>query len=157
MAVAETFRPAFTQPPGTSLAGIPTKHLKLSTPWLSYGLPYDEACAKHIQETFQASRVYVVVSKSLAASTDRLERLISTIGTQKVVGVRKGITPHTPWSEILEITAECSRTDTDCIVTLGAGSITDACKIVVLVCRVQITVMDKTEELTSLVGTGQQH
>lgn len=133
MAAMETYKPAFTTSPGTNLAGIPTQHLKLTTPYISYGLPYDDACAKYITNTFKASRVYIVASKSLAANTDKLDRLVSSVGDSKVVGVRKGITPHTPWSEILTITAECRRLRVDCIVTLGAGSITDGCKIVVLV------------------------
>ena len=43
----ETYRPAFTDPPGTNLAGIPISSLQLPTPYLSYGLSYDEACVKH--------------------------------------------------------------------------------------------------------------
>lgn len=133
MASNETYRPAFTEPPGTHLAGIPISDLKLPTPYLSYGLPYDEACTKHIEHTFHASRVYVVASKTLATNTDKVDRLVSAMGKDKVVGVRKGITPHTPWSEILQITAECREANADCVVTLGAGSITDGCKLVVLV------------------------
>ncbi|KAK1061625.1 hypothetical protein LTR74_010886 [Friedmanniomyces endolithicus] len=134
MATKETYRPAFTEPPGKNLAGIPISNLRLPTPYISYGLPYDEACAKHIQGTFHASRIYIVASKSLAANTDKVDKLVSAVGEKNVVGVRrKGITPHTPWSEILEISAECRRLKADCVVTLGAGSITDGCKLVVLV------------------------
>lgn len=133
MTAQETYRPAFTEAPGTNLAGIPITDLKLPTPYLSYGLPYDEACARHVSETFKARRVYIVASRSLAANTDKLGRLVSAIGKENVVGIRKGITPHTPWSEILQITAECRAAKTDCVVRVGAGSITDGCKLVVLV------------------------
>jgi hypothetical protein len=129
----ETSRPAFTDPPGTILAGIPISNLKLINPDVSYGLPYYESCAKHIADTFKASKVYIVASKSLCANTDKLDTLIDAIGKDKVVGTRKGITPHTPWSEILQITKECRDAKVDCLVTLGAGSITDGCKLVVLV------------------------
>lgn len=129
----ETFEPAFTDPPGTVLAGIPISDLKLLNPDVSYGLPYDQACSKHIRETFQASRVYIVASKTLSANTDKLDRLVKAIGEDQVVGVKKGITPHTPWSEILQITKECREGNVDCLVTLGAGSVTDGCKLVVLV------------------------
>ncbi|TKA75540.1 hypothetical protein B0A55_03538 [Friedmanniomyces simplex] len=133
MSPQETYRPAFTDPPGTNLAGIPISELKLPNPYISYGIPYDEACAKHLQETFHASRVYIVASRSLASNTDKLDRLVSAIGEEKVVGVRrKGITPHTPWSEVLQISADCRAAKADCVVTLGAGSITDGCKLVVL-------------------------
>lgn len=133
MGSAETYRPAFTDPPGTNLAGIPVTHLELPTPYVSYGLPYHEACAKHVKETFQASRVYIIASGSLARNTDKVDRLIEALGHGHVVGVRKGITPHTPWSEILSITGECRAASVDCVVTLGAGSTTDGAKLVVFV------------------------
>ena len=129
----ETFRPAFTDPPGTILAGIPISNLRLVNPDIAYGLSYYESCAKHISDTFKASKVYIVASRSLCANTDKLDRLVDAIGKDKVVGTRKGITPHTPWSEILQITKECRDAKVDCLVTLGAGSITDGCKLVVLV------------------------
>ena len=129
----ETFQPAFTDPPGTNLAGIPVSNLRLVNPDVSYGLPYYEACRKHIRDTFHASRVYIVVSRSLANNGDYLGRLVDAIGKDNVIGVKKGITPHTPWSEILQITKECREAKADCVVTLGAGSITDGCKLVVFV------------------------
>ncbi|CAK7212838.1 hypothetical protein SBRCBS47491_001600 [Sporothrix bragantina] len=130
----EVFRPAFTEPPGTNLVGIPVSNLTLPSPDLAYGRPYDELCAKHVRDTFHASRVYIVVSKSLAANTDRLDRLVAALTQNdiKVVGIRKGITPHTPWTEILSIAAECREAEADCVVTLGAGSTTDGAKLVVL-------------------------
>jgi alcohol dehydrogenase class IV len=133
MSATETYKPAFDEPPGTNLAGIPIKGLQLPSPYVSYGRPYQESCAKHIRETFHASKVYIIASGSLARNTDKLDRLIDAIGKDNVVGARKGMTPHTPWSEILAITANCRATQADCVVTLGAGSLTDGAKIVVLV------------------------
>ncbi|KAH8880512.1 Dehydroquinate synthase-like protein [Thozetella sp. PMI_491] len=132
MDATETYKPAFDEPPGTNLAGIPITGLVLPSPYMSYGRPYHESCVKHVRETFKASRVYIVVSGSLARNTDKLETLIDALGKETVVGVRKGITPHTPWSEILSITAECRAAKVDCVVTLGAGSTTDGAKLVVL-------------------------
>lgn len=131
--VAEVFQPAFTEPPGTNLVGIPVSNLTLPSPYVAYGRPYDELCAKHVQETFKASRVYIVVSKTLEATTDRLDRLVASLKKNniEVVGLRKGITPHTPWTEILSITEECREAQADCVVTLGAGSTTDGAKLVV--------------------------
>lgn len=129
----ETYKPAFTEPPGTNFAGIPIKGLQLPSPWVSYGRPYDESCAKHIKETYRASRVYIIASGSLAKNTDRVDKLIDAIGKENVVGLRRGFTPHTLWSEVLSITSECREAKADCIVTLGAGSITDGAKLVVLV------------------------
>jgi alcohol dehydrogenase class IV len=129
----ETFRPAFTEPPGTKLAGVPTQNLKLTTPQLTYGLPYDVACAKHITETFHATRVYIIASGTLCRTTDKVDKLIATIGKESVVGLRRGVSPHSPWNEILSIAQDCRDVQADCVVTLGAGSTTDLAKIVVLV------------------------
>lgn len=49
------------------------------------------------------------------------------------MGVRRGIKPHTPWDEVLEIVEEVRVKEVDVIVTLGAGSLTDGAKVVVFV------------------------
>lgn len=133
MTTTEVYRPAFTGPPGTNLAGIPVANLRLASPYVSYGLPYQESCAKHVKETFGASRVYIIASGSLSRNTDKVDKLIDALGKDNVVGVKKGLTPHTPWSEILQITAEAREAKADCVVTIGAGSVTDGSKLVVLV------------------------
>lgn len=79
MNTKETFQLAFTDPPGTNLPGIPVQAFTLPTPYVSWGRPYYESCAKHVQQTFNASRVYVVASGSLARNTDKLDKLIEAI------------------------------------------------------------------------------
>ncbi|KAH7379125.1 alcohol dehydrogenase [Phaeosphaeria sp. MPI-PUGE-AT-0046c] len=132
MTRTETFKEAFTDPPAIKLAGVPVTNLKLTSPWMSYGLPYEVACAKHVKETFRASRIYIIASGSLTRNTNKVDKLINALGSDNVVGLRKGMTSHSPWSEILDITNEAREQRTDCIVTLGAGSLTDAAKIIVL-------------------------
>lgn len=131
----ETYKQAFASPPGTNLVGIPVQHLELPSPHVSYGLPYQEACAKHAKGTFGASKVYIIASGTLSRTTDRVDRLADALRKAgvEVVGIRKGVTPHTKWSNILSIAAECREAGADCLVTLGAGSITDGAKLVVLV------------------------
>ncbi|KAE9965474.1 hypothetical protein EG328_009642 [Venturia inaequalis] len=116
MPLLESYREAF---PGSN------------TPHISYGLAFPEACAKHVIGTFNASRVYIIASKTLSTQTDALQRLEIALDT-KVVGKRIGMTPHTLWSECLEVTEDARRLDADLIITLGAGSLTDAAKIVSL-------------------------
>lgn len=98
----------------------------------SYGLPFTVACAKHVSETFHACRVYIIASGSLSRNTSHVKDLEAAL-EGKVVGVRNGMTPHTLWSECLEITKEARDAKADLIVTLGAGSLTDAAKIITLV------------------------
>jgi alcohol dehydrogenase class IV len=101
-------------------------------PHISHGLPFPTACAKHVSKTFQASRVYIIASGSLSRNTNNLKQLRDALGS-KVVGARIGMTPHTLWSEILEITKEAKEANADILVTLGAGSLTDGAKIIALV------------------------
>jgi alcohol dehydrogenase class IV len=105
-------------------------------PAISYGLPYPEACAKHINQTFKCHRVYILCSGTISRTGAYLQDLIDALGSGNVVGIRRGMTPHSLWSEILEVANEARNSEADCIVTLGAGSLTDAAKIVVLVISV---------------------
>ncbi|KAI1212336.1 putative Fe-containing alcohol dehydrogenase [Annulohypoxylon truncatum] len=110
----ETFEPAFEGQ---------------SRPLLSFGLSFTESLVKHADDTFHASRIYVIFSRSLAGNTTYLDDLKKVLG-DKVAGVRVGLKPHSLWSEILEVVADARKCDADLIVTLGAGSLTDSAKIV---------------------------
>ena len=101
-------------------------------PKISYGTSFPEACRKHVDSTFQASRVYIISSASLAKNTETLISLQLALGT-KVVGTRIGMKPHTQWSDILQIVKEARDVQADLLVTLGAGSLTDGAKVVALV------------------------
>jgi len=114
----EVVRPAF--------AAVP------DGPHISYNLPFDKACLKHVEETFAAERVYVLASGSLCRNTKYVEQLRTALGS-RVVGSREGMTPHTLWNEVLEVADDCRRLRADLIVTIGGGSLTDAAKIVTLV------------------------
>jgi alcohol dehydrogenase class IV len=103
-----------------------------SKTYVSYGLPFPEACNKHVLETFKASKVYIIASGSLSRNTDHVERLQGALG-DKVVGIRYGMKPHSLWSEILEVAQDASSVGADLLITLGAGSLTDGAKIIALV------------------------
>ncbi|TEY67429.1 hypothetical protein BOTCAL_0126g00200 [Botryotinia calthae] len=109
----ETYTPAF--PPQTK-------------PHISTGIPFPEACAHHIKDTFHASKVYIIVSNSIS-KTSNFTSLRERLG-DLVVGVRYGIKPHTPWDDVLEIVQDMREKEADIIVTLGAGSLTDGAKII---------------------------
>jgi len=134
MSSTETYKAAFDEPPSSKVSGTAETN-SLVSPYVSYGLPYTEACAKHVRETFNSSRAYIIASGTLSRETDRLERLIEALKGKgvDVVGVKKGMRPHTPWTQIIEIANEARAANVDCIITLGAGSLTDGAKIVVLV------------------------
>lgn len=101
-------------------------------PHISYGIPFHDSCAKHVVNTFHAKRVYMIASGSLSRNTDNIKNLEQAL-KDRVVGSRYGMTPHTLWYEVLEVVKEVREKEVDCLVTCGAGSLTDAAKVVALV------------------------
>lgn len=102
-------------------------------PLLSYGIAFPAATARHVTDTFKASRIYVICSGSLQRKTDILGQLEAALGPEKLVGHWIGMQSHTLWSEVLQITEEIRMVHADLILTVGAGSLTDGAKIIALV------------------------
>ncbi|OIW26357.1 Dehydroquinate synthase-like protein [Coniochaeta ligniaria NRRL 30616] len=98
-----------------------------SSPHISIGLSFDQATLKHCLETYGANRVYLIVSTSIS-KTDNFTKLQAALN-DKLVGVRYGVRQHVPWTDVLEIAKELHSTKADLLVTLGAGSLTDAAKV----------------------------
>lgn len=107
------------------------------SPHISYDLPFPRACAKHIAHTFHAKRVYILVSADLSSRTCDLPRLHTAIGEDlgedTVVGIRRGVRPQIYYSDVLKIVREARESDTNCLVTLGGGTLIDTAKVVALV------------------------
>ncbi|KAJ0419802.1 alcohol dehydrogenase [Aspergillus carlsbadensis] len=115
----EIIRPAFADHP---------------LPILSHGIPFPEAAARHVVNTLQARRVYVICSRSLAEKTsipDELGRVFRT-NSISMVGRRIGMKPHTLFSEVLDIAAGVRTCEADVFLTIGGGTLTDGAKAVVL-------------------------
>ncbi|KAJ7677740.1 putative Fe-containing alcohol dehydrogenase [Mycena polygramma] len=126
----ETFRPAvppYNGPLPTSRAG----DSMFNNCNISYGLPFQAACAKHAEETFHAKHVFVISSSTLARSTSALKDLQDALGP-KFVGAKFGLKAHSYLDEIVAITEECRTLQVDLIVTLGGGSLSDIAKMVAL-------------------------
>lgn len=98
----------------------------LTIPKISYGLSFDKAIVNHVEPT---ARIYILASRSLAENTDNLDRLRAALG-DRVQGLRVGMTPHTLFQECVDVAAEARRVRADTVVTLGAGSLSDAAKFV---------------------------
>ncbi|KAJ5748217.1 uncharacterized protein N7511_009913 [Penicillium nucicola] len=116
-------------------------------PLIAHGVSFPTAVARHLEDIFNASRVYVICSGTLARTTDTLGRLTATIGPEKIVGRRIGMKSHTLWSEVLEITAEARAAQADLILTIGAGSLTDGAKIIALALANDIRTPEELETL----------
>ncbi|OAA59554.1 Alcohol dehydrogenase, iron-type [Niveomyces insectorum RCEF 264] len=104
-------------------------------PIVSYGLPYEEAIARHLAETLHKTRPYLLVSGTLSRETDVVDRLRARLerddggssGTA-LVGVRRGMHSHTLYADLLEVLADLRATRADAIVVVGGGSLVDAAK-----------------------------
>ena len=101
-------------------------------PRVSYGIPYADACRKHAESDYKASRIYIIASRSLALGDSALKTLEAALG-DRVAGVKAGMSQHTLMSECLQIMADVRDKNVDLIVTLGGGTITDASKIIAYV------------------------
>ncbi|CAD6572299.1 MAG: hypothetical protein ASARMPREDX12_005100 [Alectoria sarmentosa] len=121
------------------------------SPYISYIIPYTEACANHIDETFHTTCVYILASGTLSKKTDDLPSLRHAInkqlGEDSVVGIRRGVKPHTYYSDILQIVQEAKDANANCLATLGGGSLTDAAKVVALALANNATTLDELETL----------
>ena len=102
-------------------------------PIITYGLPYEDAIARHLVSTLQRKRPYLLLSGSLSRETDivaRLKgRLLQTGSVEEVAGVCRGIRSHTLYEDLLPILADMRRTKADSIIVVGGGSLVDAAKV----------------------------
>ncbi|KAK0732909.1 alcohol dehydrogenase [Lasiosphaeria miniovina] len=114
-------------------------------PYVSTGLPFEQACKHHAVESFGASRIYIIVSKTISKTQD-FTALWETLG-DRVAGVRYGITPHVPGTEVLELARDLASLRADLLVTLGAGSLTDAAKVAVFAAANSAFTLEALDEL----------
>ena len=116
MGCQETYRPSFPdhkpEPPYTHV---------------SYGLSYTDAVVKHVKGTFKARRAYIIASPSLSKQTSKTTDLEKALGS-KHAGTWLGIPSHTPWEDLVPIINDMRAKDADCLITLGAGSLSDGAK-----------------------------
>lgn len=106
-------------------------------PVITYGLPYPEACAKHLTTTLNSQKPFLVISESLSKTTDVIEKLNSALNSDnvKVVGTHIGMRPHTYYSDVLQVLQEVRESGADAIVTVGGGSLIDGAKAISFVSR----------------------
>lgn len=92
-------------------------------------------------ERLDARRVFLLVSRSLYSNTDEIDRIKKALG-DRFAAVYHGMPPHAPRGAVLEAAAIARDADTDLVVTVGGGSVTDAGKIVTICLRHDIRTHD---------------
>ena len=89
------------------------------------------AALARLVERLAAQRVLLVASTSLSLATDEFAELQSALGSN-FAGLLHGIGPHTPRADVMRTLEAARDADADLLVSLGGGSIIDACKVVQL-------------------------
>ena len=115
-----------------------------------FGKPAAEAVAEEARR-LGASRVFLMVSRSLNRNTDEIARLRETLGN-RCAAVWDGMPPHTPRSAVLKATQEARAIEADLIVTIGGGSITDGAKAVQMCLANDIRTLDAMDALRPIKG-----
>ncbi|EUC27926.1 hypothetical protein COCCADRAFT_110474 [Bipolaris zeicola 26-R-13] len=128
-------------------------YLRKRKPYISDSLPFYKACAYHA-DVFGSLRTYIVVSKSIS-TTPALEALRSALGATKIAGIRYGITSHSPWEDVFELTEAIQAADADLIITLGGCSITDAVKLARLFVPNNVSTVSGAEKLFAKIRAGE--
>ncbi|OCT49619.1 putative Fe-containing alcohol dehydrogenase [Cladophialophora carrionii] len=101
-----------------------------SPTYISYGLKYTDACARHVEGTFDAKRVYIIASTTLSHKTSFVSDLEQALGPRHVK-TWHGIRPHSPWDDLVPIINDMRALKPDLLVTLGGGSLADGAKVIV--------------------------
>ena len=93
---------------------------------------YGIGAADQLQQQIEAVGIrkpMVVASRTLATTTDVVERIAETTGA---VGVYHGIPAHVPRESVLEVAQRCRALGADGLVSVGGGSPVDCAKAVAL-------------------------
>lgn len=137
------------------MAALPGETYRLAFPtlpdlenpaYVSYGRPFDEACAHHVKNTYIAKRAYIIASASLSKNTNEVKKLERALG-ERHVGTWPGFAPHTPWNEVAECTKDAMTKKADCLITIGGGSLVDGAKAMLLFMANNITSVPEILEL----------
>ncbi len=97
---------------------------------VTFGRPASEAIPA-IVARLAAKRVFLMVSGTLNRSTVEIAKVRQALG-DRCVGTFDAMPPHTPRSAVIAAAEQARSLETDLIVTIGGGSITDAAKAVQL-------------------------
>ena len=98
-----------------------------------------------------AERVFLMVSGTLKRTTDEIERIRLALGN-RCAGVFDQMPAHSPRQAVIAAAQAAKAANTDLIVTVGGGSITDAAKVVQLCLANNIHTAEAMDALRPVKG-----
>lgn len=93
-----------------------------------FGSPAAETIAKEAAR-LSAERVFLIVSGSLDRDTDEIDKVRDLLGTN-YAGSFDAMPAHSPRDAVIAAANAAREVDTDLLVTIGGGSVTDGTKVV---------------------------
>ena len=95
---------------------------------VAFGTPTAKAVREEA-ERVDAKRVFLLVSGTLDRETDEIDQVRNALG-DRYAAFHDKIAAHTPRTDVIDAAAKARQADTDLIVTIGGGSVTDAAKVI---------------------------
>lgn len=121
-----------------------------------FGQPTAEAAVAEAERR-QAKRVFLLVSRTLNRETDAIRRVEAALGSQ-FAGLWDDMPSHSPRDAVVACAAAARDADTDLLVSIGGGSVTDGGKAVTICLKHGITDMDGMEPFrTTVDADGKRH
>jgi alcohol dehydrogenase class IV len=121
-------------------------HPKAPYTHVSHGLPFQEACAKHVRTTFKSSKAYILASTSLLKQTKHVKNLETALASN-YAGTWTGVRPHTPWDDLIPIINDMRSKNADCLITIGGGSLTDGAKVIIYALANGVSKLEDLEKM----------
>lgn len=78
-------------------------------------------------QSWNSTRVLLVYSKSLAATSSHINELKTSLGV-RLIATKGSVGSHSPYADIIDIAHKITAYHIDCVVCVGSGSYSDACK-----------------------------
>ncbi|KAH7224343.1 uncharacterized protein BKA55DRAFT_599303 [Fusarium redolens] len=77
---------------------------------------------------WNSQRILLVHSKTLAKNTSVISDLKEALG-DRLVTVTEGVGSHSPYGDVIDIAHRITGHKIDCVISVGSGSYSDACKV----------------------------
>jgi maleylacetate reductase len=115
-----------------------------------FGRPAAEAVVAQM-DRLGAARAFLMVSGTLNRKTDEIEKIRKALGS-RCVATFDAMPPHTPREAVIAAAEQARAANTDLIVTVGGGSITDGAKAVQLCLANNIHTVESIDKIRASRG-----